>query len=34
MPSHIRNGRNLVIYPRSLKSKSKIEVLGQDKLPK
>ena len=34
MPSHIRNGRNLVIYPRSLKSESKIEVLGQDKLPK
>jgi hypothetical protein len=34
MPSLIRNGRNLVIYPRSLKSESKIEVLGQDKLPK
>ena len=33
-PSRIRNGRNLVIYPRSLMSESRIEVLGQDKLPK
>jgi len=33
-PSRIRNGKNLVIYPRSLKPESKIEVLGQDKLPK
>jgi len=32
-PSRIRNGRNLVIYPGSLMSESKIEVLGQDKLP-
>jgi hypothetical protein len=32
-PSGIRNGRNLVIYPGSLMSESKIEVLGQDKLP-
>jgi RES domain-containing protein len=33
-PSRIRNGKNLVIYPRSLKPESKIEVLGHDKLPK
>jgi hypothetical protein len=33
-PSRIRNGRNLVIYPGSLMSESKIEVLGRDKLPK
>jgi len=33
-PSRVRNGKNLVIYPRSLKPESKIEVLGQDKLPK
>jgi RES domain-containing protein len=33
-PSRIRNGKNLVIYPRSLKPESTIEVLGQDKLPR
>src|SRR5271157_6438406 len=33
-PSRIRNGRNLVVYPGSLMSESRIEVLGQDKLPK
>jgi RES domain-containing protein len=32
-PSRIRNGTNLVIYPKSLKPESKIEVPGQDKLP-
>ena len=32
-PSRIRNGKNLVIYPASLTPESRIEVLGQDKLP-
>jgi hypothetical protein len=32
-PSRIRNGKNLVIYPGSLMPESRIEVLGQDKLP-
>jgi RES domain-containing protein len=32
-PSHIRMGNNLVLYPRSLKPGSKIEVLGEQDLP-
>src|SRR5467141_2091985 len=32
-PSRIRIGRNLVIYPGRVMSESRIEVLGQDKLP-
>jgi|SRR5208282_3863592 len=31
-PSRIRNGRNLVIYPGSLMSESRIEVLGQEQI--
>ena len=33
-PARIRNGKNLVNYARSLKRQNKIEVPGQDKLPK
>ena len=33
-PSRIRMGKNLVIYPRSLKPGSWIEVLGESDLPK
>ncbi len=33
-PSRIRMGKNLVIYPRSLKPGSRIEVLGEADLPK
>jgi hypothetical protein len=33
-PSRIRTGKNLVIYPRSLKPESRIEVLGEADLPK
>lgn len=32
-PSRIRTGKNLVIYPRSLKPESRIEVLGEADLP-
>jgi RES domain-containing protein len=32
-PSRIRAGRNLVIYPRSLRPGSQIEVLGEEDLP-
>ena len=32
-PSRIRMGKNLVIYPRSLKAGSRIEVLGEADLP-
>jgi RES domain-containing protein len=32
-PSRIRNGKNLVIYPRSLKPGSQIKVLGEADLP-
>ena len=34
MPYHIRNRKGTWSYPRSLKLESKIEVLGQGKLPK
>jgi RES domain-containing protein len=33
-PSRIRTGKNLVIYPRSLRPGSRIEVLGEADLPK
>src|SRR6516164_7896385 len=33
-PSRIRTGKNLVIYPRNLKPKSQIEVLGEADLPR
>jgi len=32
-PPHIRDGKNLVIYPEQLKAGSRIEVLGQGDLP-
>ena len=33
-PSRIRTGENLVIYPRSLRPESRIEVLGEEDLPR
>jgi hypothetical protein len=33
-PSRIRAGTNLVIYPRSLRPGSQIEILGEGDLPK
>jgi hypothetical protein len=33
-PSRIRMGKNLVIYPRSLRPGSRIEVLGETDLPR
>jgi RES domain-containing protein len=33
-PSRIRMGKNLVIYPRSLRPESRVEVLGERDLPK
>ena len=32
-PSRIRKGKNLVIYPRNLRPRSQIEVLGEADLP-
>jgi RES domain-containing protein len=32
-PSRMRRGENLVIYPRSLRPQSRIEVLGEEDLP-
>jgi RES domain-containing protein len=33
-PSRLRNGKNLIVFPRSLKAESRIEVLGQADLPR
>jgi hypothetical protein len=33
-PSRIRRGKNLVIFPRSLRPGSQVEVLGEKDLPK
>jgi hypothetical protein len=32
-PSRIRMGKNLVIYPRSLRPGSRVEILGEADLP-